>query len=66
MSEKSKYESQMKNLRKNYVRFPLDLKPDVLDAFKAACAENGTTPTTEIKKFIARYIAHHASQEPGE
>lgn len=53
---KSKYESQMKNLRKNYVRFPLDLKPDVLEAFRSACAANGTTPTTEIKKFIARYI----------
>lgn len=58
----SKYESQMKNLRKNYVRFPLDLKPDVLDAFKTACKENNTTPTTEIKKFIARYIANAGNQ----
>ena len=52
----SKYESQQKNLRKNYVRFPLDLKPDVLAAFRQACKENGTTPTTEIKKFISHYI----------
>ena len=51
MSE-SKYQSQMKNLRKNYVRFPLDLKPDVLEAFRAACEKNGTKATTEIKKFI--------------
>lgn len=58
----SKYESQMKNLRKNYVRFPLDLKPDVLDAFKSACKENNTTPTTEIKKFIARYISNAGSK----
>lgn len=58
MSEpKPKYQTQMKNLRKNYVRFPLDLKPDVLDAFKSKCRENGTTPTTEIKKFIAEYIS---------
>lgn len=63
MPEKSKYEAQIQNLRKNYVRFPLDLKPDVLEAFRAACSENGTTPTTEIKKFIARYVAHHASAE---
>ena len=56
---KSKYQSQMKNLRKNYVRFPLDLKPDVLTAFKAACSANGTTPTSEIKKFIAAYIQAH-------
>ena len=55
--EKSKYESQIKNLRKNYVRFPLDLKPDVLEAFKAACASKGTTPTTEIKRFISEFIA---------
>ena len=60
--EKKKYESQIRNLRKNYVRFPLDLKPEVLAAFKAACAANGTTPTTEIKKFIARYV----EDNPGE
>ena len=38
MSE-SKYKTQIKNLRKNYVRFPLDLKPDVLEAYKAAGLE---------------------------
>ena len=58
----SKYGPQIKNLRKNYVRFPLDLKPDVLEAFKAACAANGTTPTAEIKKFITQY-ARAAGQE---
>lgn len=62
MSE-SKYKTQIKNLRKNYVRFPLDLKPDVLEAYKAACKANGTTPTTEIKKFIAAYIAEHQAAE---
>ena len=60
--EKKKYESQIRTLRKNYVRFPLDLKPEVLAAFKAACAANGTTPTTEIKKFISRYV----EENPGE
>ena len=55
MSE-SKYQSQIKNLRKNYVRFPLDLKPDVLESFRAACEKNGTKVTTEIKKFINQYI----------
>lgn len=57
-----KYESQIKNLRKNYVRFPLDLKPEVLEAFKSACAANGTTPTTEIKKFITRYTAYQSAK----
>ncbi len=57
MAEKSKYASQIKNLRKNYVRFPLDLKPDVLEQFRQVCKENGTTPTTEIKRFIVEYCA---------
>lgn len=55
MSDKSKYSSQIKNLRKNYVRFPLDLKPDLLQRFKELCAERGTTPTTEIKRFIREF-----------
>lgn len=51
-----KYAAQQKYNRKAYVRFPLDLKPDVLEDFKAKCAENGTKPTTEIKRFITAYI----------
>ena len=54
MSE-SKYSAQVKHLRTHYTRFTLDLCPDVLEAFKVACKNNGTTPTTEIKKFIASY-----------
>lgn len=56
MERKSKYSSQAAYNRRTYVRFPLDLKPDVLEAFKKACAANHTTPTTEIKKFINQYI----------
>lgn len=52
----AKYSAQQNHLRKNYVRFPLDLKPEVLEQFKAACEKNNTKPTTEIKKFIAEYI----------
>lgn len=63
MDEKSKYTAQIKNLRKNYVRFSLDFKPDVLDAFKAACRENGTTPTSEIKRFVNGYIASGGKAE---
>ncbi|MCD8354168.1 MAG: hypothetical protein LUC47_07660 [Clostridiales bacterium] len=55
MSE-PKYKRQAEYNRRTYVRFPLDLKPDVLEAFRAACQRNGTTATTEIKKFIAAYI----------
>ena len=53
----SKYARQAAYNRRTYVRFPLDLKPDVLEAFKAACKKNGITPTTAIKCFIADYIA---------
>ena len=52
----SKYAAQQRYNRKTYVRFPLDLKPDILEAFKIACKKNGATPTTEIKRFIAEYI----------
>lgn len=56
MEEKSKYSAQQKHLRSKYVRFPLDLKPEILDAFKAKCAELGTSPTAEIKKFINDFL----------
>lgn len=56
MSEENKYSSQQKHLRTKYVRFPLDLKPDVLEAFREKCKQAGTTPTTEIKKFINQFI----------
>ena len=59
----SKYESQVKNLRKNYVRFSLDFKPDMLEAFRAACAANGTTATTEIKRFVSEYIEASKTEE---
>ena len=55
MDEK-KYSAQLKHLRSKYVRFPLDLKPDMLEAFRQKCDEIGTTPTAEIKKFIAKFI----------
>lgn len=56
MEGKSKYARQAAYNRKTYVRFPLDLKPDVLAAFRQTCEKNGTTPTAEIKRFIAEYI----------
>jgi len=55
MEKKVKYSSQIKNLRTNYVRFPLDLKPDVLQQFKEVCEKRGTKPTTEIKRFIREF-----------
>lgn len=57
----AKYSRQAEYNRKTYVRFPLDLRPEVLEAFRAACQKKGEVPTTEIKKFIKRYI-----EEAGE
>lgn len=62
MSDQPKSAAAQKYIRKNYVRFPLDLKPEVLEQFKAACAKNGTTPTTEIKRFIADYISKNETE----
>lgn len=53
MSEQAKSASAQKYIRKNYVRFPLDLKPEVLEKLREVCEKNGTTPTTEIKRFMA-------------
>lgn len=58
--QKPKSAAQQKYIRKNYVRFPLDLKPDVLEQFREVCKANGTTPTTVIKKAIDAYIADHS------
>jgi len=55
--------SQIKHLREKYVRFPLDFKPEVLRQFKYACQHVGTTPTTEIKKFVQYYIQDFLATE---
>lgn len=59
------YSAQKKHLRSHYVRFPLDLRPEELEEFRRCCRDNGTTPTTAIKKFIASYCeaARERAQE---
>ena len=58
-----KYSAQQKYNRKTYVRLTLDLKPDVKEEFQRVCAENGTTATTEIKRFIAEYCQQHRKSQ---
>ena len=53
--EKPKYAAQAKHLRENYVQFKISVRPEILEEFKRKCKDNGTTPTTEIKRFIAGY-----------
>jgi len=55
MDDKKKYDSQLKHLRSKYVRFSLDFRPDELEEFKQICQDIGTTPTTEIKKFVRTF-----------
>ncbi|GHU55989.1 hypothetical protein AGMMS49975_18580 [Clostridia bacterium] len=52
----TKYNAQVKHMKENYTQFAIRLRPEILTAFKAKCAKNGTTPTTELKKFINHYI----------
>lgn len=54
MGEKN-YSAQQRHIRAHYARFAIDLRPEMLEEFKSACKANGTTPTTELKKFIAEY-----------
>ena len=63
MEKTSKSVRQQAYMRKTYVRFPLDLRPEVLEAYRAACEKNGTSPTAEIKKFIADYIEQNKAGE---
>ena len=60
--EKDKYKSQKEHLRKNYVRFSIDYRPEELEQFKKTCRENGTTPTAEIKKFISEYCSKNSKK----
>lgn len=53
---KSKYEAQMKCLKNNYQRLTIHYKKEQLEEFKEICKRKKTTPTTEIKKFVADYI----------
>lgn len=53
---KSKYKYQIKHLKNNYKKFHIDFKIDMYDEFLKICKKNQTTPTTEIKKFVEKYI----------
>ena len=56
---KSKYGPQMRYNKKHLVAFHIDFKPEVIEQFREKCKENGTTATTEIKKFVKSYIESH-------
>jgi uncharacterized protein YxeA len=49
---------------KTCVYLPLDLNPSVLFAFKKACAQNGTSHTEEVERFIVNYCKEHKTDAP--
>lgn len=55
--------AQQKDDEKNCVYLPLDLNASVLFEFKKACAENNTTHTAEIERFIVTYCKEHGKDE---
>ena len=54
---KTKTSSAVKNRYNSrvYGSIIVRVPKEMAEAFKEKCADNGTTPTTEIKKFIAAY-----------
>lgn len=51
----SKYSRQIKHRKAHYKPLTVDLRPEVLKAFREACYSNNSTMSTEVKRFIAAY-----------
>lgn len=58
--ENNKYKAQMKHIKNNYKKFHIDFKNETFDKLQEICKKNGTTPTTEIKKFVDLYIKENS------
>ena len=61
---KSKSEIQQAYMRKNYVRFPLDLRPEVLEAFRAACEKRTEQSRLPKLKNSLRSISKRQGNNP--
>jgi len=64
ISGQTKYLRQNEEEEKTCVYFPLDLNPSVLIAFKKACAQNCTSHTEEVERFIVNYCKEHTTDAP--
>lgn len=53
----SKYASQIKHRKAHYKPLVVDLRPEVLEAFREACHKNNSSMSGEVKRFIAEYLA---------
>lgn len=59
-ANKNKYKAQIKHLKTHYKKFQIDFKNETFDKLQEICKKNGTTPTTEIKKFVELYIKENS------
>lgn len=58
MSEKFDQQAYVDAYKKEkYSSLYLSVKKEELEAFRAACAANGTKPTTVLRKLMADYVA---------
>jgi hypothetical protein len=57
MSEFNQSEYVREYIKSNYKRFTINIRPELFENFRQKCSDNGTTPTTAIKQFIAEYTA---------
>lgn len=53
----SKYARQIKHRKAHYKPLVIDLRPEILEAFRGACQKNNSSMAAEVKRFIAAYIS---------
>lgn len=49
------YDSQIKYIKDNLIKFGFNIDKEIIFEFRYKCKRSGSTPTTEIKKFINDY-----------
>lgn len=52
----SKYARQIKHRKAHYKSLTIDLRPEILEAFRDACHKNNSSMSSEVKGFIAEYL----------
>jgi len=53
--DRATQEARIRYIAEKRKRFTLNLAPEEFDSFRSACERNCTTPTTEIRRFMAEY-----------
>lgn len=61
LSEKKK-EYDRKYLQENYARIAVSLPKEIVDKFKAACAENGVSYNSVVREAVEKYIAENSQE----